>query len=198
MRPASDWPVRGGRIYEYFFSSCGLCVEKEMAEQPTSHLSARKQEVAQLRAERERQARAARDWAVQTKQEAERKREVNRRRTAARVEAARASARAEEAQRQREREAYSAERQASAAAKRAFDACDADGTGTISRREFAALTAALGLDMTNREREATFDRLDVDRSEAVAFAEFLPWYRELKTLEGVVGSWARTAAKGVW
>ena len=83
-------------------------------------------------------------------------------------------------------------------AKRAFDACDADGTGTISRREFAALTAALGLDMTNREREATFDRLDVDRSEAVAFAEFLPWYRELKTLEGVVGSWARTAAKGVW
>ena len=74
----------------------------------------------------------------------------------------------------------------------------ADGTGTISRREFAALTAALGLDMTNREREATFDRLDVDRSEAVAFAEFLPWYRELKTLEGVVGSWARTAAKGVW
>ena len=102
--------------------------------QPTSHLSARKQEVAALRAERERQARAARDWAVQTKQEAERRREANRRRTAARLEAARASARAEEAQRERERESFAVERRTSATrrvrdakedyARRQADACE--------------------------------------------------------------------------
>lgn len=55
---------------------------------------------------------------------------------------------------------------------------------------------SLGKAFTHAERDAIFDKLDVDRSGTVSFSEFLPWYKEIKALEGLLKGQSAAEALG--
>jgi calcium-binding protein CML len=61
-----------------------------------------------------------------------------------------------------------------------FGKFDADGSGTVNKREFLKLTCSLGLTLTRKERDRVFVSLDRDGSGVVTFAEFHPWFKAVR------------------
>ena len=52
-----------------------------------------------------------------------------------------------------------------------FDTYDEDGSGTINKREFVKLTQSLGLNLTRKESDFIFSKLDADGNASITFDE---------------------------
>ena len=59
-----------------------------------------------------------------------------------------------------------------------FEACDANGDGTIQYAEFETLLHNLGADMGPDESRIGFREVDTDQDGCIDFKEFVSWWAE--------------------
>lgn len=59
-----------------------------------------------------------------------------------------------------------------------FEHFDRDDNGKIDRDEFGQLLDALGMDMTEEDKDVGFDIIDTNHNQEIEYREFLAWWGE--------------------